>query len=164
MYCRIFLIALLTSVSAWCAAPAACGPASEIQAALQKAAVAAKDPADFDHKIAPFVALRQRYPNDLFVHEGLLDTTHAAMTLSAYTNAVSKKHAEVARGMFPGWAIDSITNGVHPGTWVSAPVAALLDKAAPGWRGGRTRQEPCPPARQVPLARGVAALAASAAV
>ncbi len=68
MYCRIFLIALLTSVSAWCASPAACGPASEIQASLQKAAAAAKEPADFDHKIAPFVALRQRYPNDLFVH------------------------------------------------------------------------------------------------
>ena len=76
MYCRIFLIALLTSVSAWCAAPAACGPASEIQAALQKAAVAAKDPADFDHKIAPFVALRQRYPNDLFVHEGYQDAVN----------------------------------------------------------------------------------------
>ncbi len=76
MYCRIFLIALLTSVSAWCASPAACGPASEIQASLQKAATAAKEPADFDHKIASFVALRQRYPNDLFVHEGYQDAVN----------------------------------------------------------------------------------------
>ncbi len=71
----------------------------------------------------------------VFVHDGLLDTTHAAMSLSAYTNAVSKKHGEVARAMFPGWKIDSITNGVHPATWVQGPVAGLLDKAAAGWRG-----------------------------
>jgi starch phosphorylase len=71
----------------------------------------------------------------LFVKDRLLDTTHAAMNLSAYTNAVSKKHGEVARAMFPGRAIDSITNGVHPGTWAGPHMGALLDRAAPGWRG-----------------------------
>jgi glycogen phosphorylase len=85
----------------------------------------------------------------LFVKDGLLDTTHAAMNLSSYTNAVSKKHAEVARAMFPGRAIDSITNGVHPATWAAAPVAGLLDKAAPGWRADGVlmrKAEELPPA------------------
>lgn len=73
MYSRGILFVLLTSVAAWCASPA-CGPASDIQAELQKTAAApVKDPADFDHNVAPFLALRQRYANDLFVHERYQD-------------------------------------------------------------------------------------------
>jgi starch phosphorylase len=36
--------------------------------------------------------------------------------------------------MFPGYSIDSITNGVHSTTWVSEPFQKLFDKHMPGWR------------------------------
>jgi starch phosphorylase len=36
--------------------------------------------------------------------------------------------------MFPGYAIDSITNGVHTSTWVSEPFQRVFDKYLPGWR------------------------------
>lgn len=69
-----------------------------------------------------------------FVREGLLDTSHAALTLSRSANAVSRRHGEVARKMFPEFHIGAITNGVHGPTWACAEVAALLDQHTPGWR------------------------------
>jgi len=36
--------------------------------------------------------------------------------------------------MFPGYSIDSITNGVHTTTWVSESFQELFDKHMPGWR------------------------------
>jgi starch phosphorylase len=44
------------------------------------------------------------------------------------------KHREVSQGMFPSFPIDSITNGVHAGTWTSPSFAALFDKRIPEWR------------------------------
>ncbi|MDX2016679.1 MAG: alpha-glucan family phosphorylase [Planctomycetota bacterium] len=71
---------------------------------------------------------------DLFQHEGLYNTTYAALNLSRYVNGVAKTHGEVSRRMFPNYDVDSITNGVHLSTWVSAPMAELLDARVPGWR------------------------------
>jgi hypothetical protein len=66
----------LTSAAAWCAAPA-CAPTSEIQSELQKtAAIPVNDPVDSDHNLAAFLALRQRHPNDLFVHERYQDAVN----------------------------------------------------------------------------------------
>jgi starch phosphorylase len=36
--------------------------------------------------------------------------------------------------MFPGYSIDSITNGVHSATWTSDSFARLYDHHVPGWR------------------------------
>lgn len=69
-----------------------------------------------------------------FIRDGLLDTTHAALTLSRFANAVSQRHAEVSRKMFPEFRIEGITNGVHGPTWVAPPIAALLDRYTPAWR------------------------------
>lgn len=71
---------------------------------------------------------------EAFHLNGMLDTTVAAMNLSRYANAVARRHAVVTRKMFPGRTIDSITNGVHASTWVSAPIGAMLDRNIPGWR------------------------------
>jgi starch phosphorylase len=49
-------------------------------------------------------------------------------------NGVAKKHAEVSRLMFAGYAVDAITNGVHAPTWVSQPFADLYDGHVQGWR------------------------------
>jgi glycogen phosphorylase len=63
-----------------------------------------------------------------------LSMTVLAMNLSRYMNAVSKKHAEVTRNMFPGREIDYITNGIHTNTWTSDAFKMLYDLNIPGWR------------------------------
>jgi len=67
-------------------------------------------------------------------YENKLNMTRLALFFSHYINGVAKKHGEVSRTMFPGHAIDSITNGVHTATWVSKPFQLLFDKYIPGWR------------------------------
>lgn len=66
--------------------------------------------------------------------EDKLNMTRLALYFSHYVNGVAKKHGEVSRMMFPGYTIDSITNGVHSRTWVSDPFQKLFDKYMPGWR------------------------------
>jgi len=66
--------------------------------------------------------------------ENKLNMTRLALFFSHYVNGVAKKHGEVSRLMFPGYSIDSITNGVHAPTWVSKPFQQLFDKHMPGWR------------------------------
>ncbi len=57
-----------------------------------------------------------------------LNMTRLALNLSRYANAVSKRHGVVSRGMFPGYSIDSITNGVHSRTWTSKVFKKLYDE------------------------------------
>lgn len=63
-----------------------------------------------------------------------LNMTSLALRLSRAANAVSLRHADVSREMFPGASIDAITNGVHAATWVAAPFARLFDQHFPRWR------------------------------
>jgi starch phosphorylase len=63
-----------------------------------------------------------------------LNMTRLALFFSHYINGVAKKHGEVSRMMFPGYSIDSITNGVHSATWVCKPFQRIFDKHIPGWR------------------------------
>jgi len=65
--------------------------------------------------------------------ENKLNMTRLALFFSHYVNGVAKRHGEVSRMMFPGYSIDSITNGVHSTTWVSEPFKRLFDKHMPGW-------------------------------
>ena len=62
-----------------------------------------------------------------------LNMTLLAMNLSQYVNGVAKKHGEVSQAMFPGHAIDSITNGVHSRFWTCDSFAKLYDRYIPGW-------------------------------
>ncbi len=63
-----------------------------------------------------------------------LNMTLLALRLSRYINGVSARHGEVSEGLFPSYPIESITNGVHPATWVAAPIADLFDRHIPQWR------------------------------
>lgn len=67
-------------------------------------------------------------------HDGSLNMTYLALHFSRYVNGVAMRHAEVSRGMFPDYKINAITNGVHAGTWTSAPFRELYDRMIPGWR------------------------------
>lgn len=66
--------------------------------------------------------------------EDMLNMTLLALRFSRYANGVALQHGKVSRDMFPEFAIDSITNGVHASTWISEPVQLLLDKHIPAWR------------------------------
>jgi len=66
--------------------------------------------------------------------ENKLNMTMLGLHFSHYINGVAKKHGEVSRLMFPGYTIDSITNGVHSVTWTSEPFKRLFDAHMPGWR------------------------------
>ena len=68
------------------------------------------------------------------LENGSLNMTHLALRLSRCVNGVAMKHREVSSAMFPGFPIDSITNGVHAGTWTSAPFQSLFDRRVPEWR------------------------------
>lgn len=63
-----------------------------------------------------------------------LNMTDLALHSAQFINGVAMKHGEISRGMFPGYPIHSITNGVHAMTWTSAPFQALYDQYLPGWR------------------------------
>jgi starch phosphorylase len=66
--------------------------------------------------------------------DGSLNMTELALRLSGFVNAVSMRHGEISRAMFPNRRIAAITNGVHAATWTSAPFAALYDRFMPAWR------------------------------
>lgn len=66
--------------------------------------------------------------------DGFLNMTELALRLSGFVNAVSMRHGEISRAMFPNQNIGAITNGVHATTWTSAPFASLYDRLLPGWR------------------------------
>lgn len=62
-----------------------------------------------------------------------LNMTLLALNLSHYVNGVAKEHGKISQEMFPGYHVDSITNGVHSSTWVCESFKRLYDKYIPGW-------------------------------
>ncbi|MGH9501803.1 MAG: hypothetical protein ACRD20_03035 [Terriglobales bacterium] len=64
---------LLLLLSSMWAQPIPCGPSPEIRNQLGRITVAVSGAADFDRGLAPLFALRQRYPNDLWVNERYQD-------------------------------------------------------------------------------------------
>jgi starch phosphorylase len=62
-----------------------------------------------------------------------INMTLLALNLSHYVNGVAKEHGRISQEMFPGYSIDSITNGVHSATWVCEHFKNLYDKYMPGW-------------------------------
>ena len=66
--------------------------------------------------------------------EGELNMTRLGMFFARFVNAVSVRHGEVSRSMFPGEPIRTVTNGVHGATWVAPSVAELFDRHLEGWR------------------------------
>ena len=85
------------------------------------------------------LSLARVHPEDGGEEPGM---TPIALRLARSTNGVSRRHGEVARGMwnpmFPG-PVDSVpithvTNGVHLPTWIGPHMRAVLDRYLPdGW-------------------------------
>jgi len=71
--------------------------------------------------------------HSIVFHDGELNMTRLGFEFSQFINGVAKKHRNVTRDMFPGYEIESVTNGVYARGWVSAPFTKLFDKYLPGW-------------------------------
>ncbi|MFX0163593.1 MAG: alpha-glucan family phosphorylase [Candidatus Hodarchaeota archaeon] len=56
-----------------------------------------------------------------------------ALNLSRYINGVAKMHRDSSRDIFPGYAIQAITNGIHSYTWTCKSFRKLYDNYIPGW-------------------------------
>jgi starch phosphorylase len=67
-------------------------------------------------------------------HDGSLNMTYVALRCSHYINGVAMRHGEVSRGMFPGYPISAITNGVHSVSWTALPFRDLFDQHLEPWR------------------------------
>lgn len=67
------VISLLLVTSAWSEGEG-CRPSPEIRAQLAKIKVVVTGAADFDHGLAPLLALRQQHPQDLWVNRRYQDT------------------------------------------------------------------------------------------
>ena len=63
----------------------------------------------------------------------MLNLTRLALNLSEFINGVAKRHKEVSRILFPGFEIQSITNGVHSYTWTCESFRDLYDRNILGW-------------------------------
>jgi starch phosphorylase len=106
-----------------------------------------------------FLGLGRIDPADRGQASGL---TALALRACRHANAVSRRHGEVARGMwqplFPGRAvegvpIDHVTNGVHVPTWLQGPMRELLDRhLGPGWLARADQRETWAPVNEIPAA------------
>lgn len=98
-------------------------------------------PVEAGHDRFPY-ALVERVTRDLIPLPELqelagaddLNMSRLALNLCGYVNGVARRHADTTRDMFPGYAVDSITNGVHTTTWAHPAFATLFDAAIPHWR------------------------------
>ena len=87
-----------------------------------------------------FLALGRQNPGDA---KEPFNMAVLALRLAAHTNGVSQLHGQVARRMWQGvWPqvpehevpITSITNGIHPRSWISNDMAGLYDRyLGPRW-------------------------------
>lgn len=70
---------------------------------------------------------------DHMYHDGKMNMTYLGLNFSGHINGVAKKHSEVSRHMFPGYKIESITNGIHSGYWTCKSFKDLFNEHIPGW-------------------------------
>ncbi|MHA1507858.1 MAG: alpha-glucan family phosphorylase [Promethearchaeota archaeon] len=90
----------------------------------------------FDQELVDKV-FKNRMPSEIkkiASDNGRFNMTYLGMGLSRYRNGVAKKHGDISRKMFPQYEVDSITNGIHLGYWVSRPFRQIFDKKWPNWK------------------------------
>ncbi|WP_127530255.1 alpha-glucan family phosphorylase [Paenibacillus kobensis] len=81
--------------------------------------------------------------------DGAFNMTRLAVSTSSKVNGVSKLHGEVTRELFHQWMphipiqdipVDSVTNGVHIGTWLADGMKNLFDRHLPSDWAVRTEE------------------------
>ncbi|MHB9156020.1 MAG: alpha-glucan family phosphorylase, partial [Endomicrobiales bacterium] len=116
------------------------GPAWDIEGVRLLCVFTTHTPVPAGHDKFPYALVRQVLgdflPLDVLQQCGgqdRLNMTLLALNLSHYINGVAKEHGKVSREMFPGYSIDSITNGIHSHTWVSEHFRKLFNDYIPSW-------------------------------
>ncbi|WP_219838866.1 alpha-glucan family phosphorylase [Paenibacillus sp. R14(2021)] len=81
--------------------------------------------------------------------DGAFNMTRLAVSTSSKVNGVSKLHGEVTRDLFHNWMphiprqdipVDSVTNGIHIGTWLAGGMRELFDRYLPSNWTARTSE------------------------
>jgi starch phosphorylase len=67
-----------------------------------------------------------------FGGDDVLNMTRLALNLSHYINGVAKEHQRISSEMFPGYHIESITNGIHAWSWTCESFRNLFLRFIPG--------------------------------
>jgi hypothetical protein len=121
----------------------ACGPTAEIRSQLERVRVVVNGPSDFDSGMAPLVALRQRYPKDLWVNQRYQDTVqqygiegHLRKLIEEY-QVLSMQHPDDVRysylyarslmGRNTASAIQQLTEIITQNTDYAPPYVALAE-------------------------------------
>ncbi|RAP75710.1 alpha-glucan family phosphorylase [Paenibacillus montanisoli] len=91
---------------------------------------------------------------------GAFNMTRFAVSTSSKVNGVSKLHGDVTREMFHRWMphipkqdipVDSVTNGIHVGTWLASGMKELFDRHLPSdWTVRTAEQEVWAAVRHIP--------------
>ncbi|MFB9327114.1 alpha-glucan family phosphorylase [Paenibacillus aurantiacus] len=91
---------------------------------------------------------------------GAFNMTRLAVSTSSKVNGVSKLHGEVTRDLFHGWTphiprhdipVDSVTNGIHIGTWLAPGMKELFDRHLPSdWAVRAADRDIWTPVRDIP--------------
>lgn len=112
----------------------------ELEAVRHRTVFTTHTPVAAGHDVFPAEMLEQMMSVEhfakaqpLFEH-GSLNMTKLALRFAGTVNAVSRKHMDVTKSMFPESDVVAITNGVHAVRWTSPLFATLYDKYMPGWR------------------------------
>ncbi|TSC84547.1 MAG: alpha-glucan phosphorylase [Microgenomates group bacterium Gr01-1014_16] len=62
-----------------------------------------------------------------------LSLSHLALNLSRKSFAVSRKHRETSKKLFPAFDFDYITNGIHHRSWTHNHLQDVYNQYLPGW-------------------------------
>jgi len=90
----------------------------------------------FDKSLAELLLtsyLDKKLEQEIFLNDKL-NMTYLGLRFSEFVNGVAKKHGEVSRTMFPGYHIESITNGVHSVFWTNKHFEKVFNKYLPSWQ------------------------------
>ncbi len=92
--------------------------------------------------------------------DGAFNMTRLAVSTSSKVGGVSKLHGEVTRDLFHRWMphipmqdipVDSVTNGIHIGTWLAVGMKELFDRYLPSdWALRTTEPEAWAAVRDIP--------------
>ncbi|MHB9075317.1 MAG: alpha-glucan family phosphorylase [Desulfobaccales bacterium] len=133
----------LSLLESQCRQEEGCAPSEEaVEGVRQKCLFTTHTPVPAGHDQFPWELVKQVLGQDRAAlleasHccvNGNLNMTYLALRFARYINGVAMRHGEISTGMFPGYPIDAITNGVHAITWTSPPFADLFDRRIPEWR------------------------------
>ncbi len=88
--------------------------------------------AELANKLIGSALLTPHVKKDI-IKDKKMNMTRVGLCYSKFVNGVAKRHGEVSREMFPGFHIESITNGVHSGYWTAEPFKELFTRYVPSW-------------------------------